>query len=119
VLSGIELGICTSAIVTVNDCPFDKVEKPDLPLDSEQVTSLWERLLALWEEIRDALGVESAREQMICLALSRQEVICIRECLFGVLQECAGSPLELELRVGMPIDVERLHTHFSNLLTAE
>lgn len=118
-LDGKELCICMSAIVWVNDCTFDKGEKPLLPLDSDQVTSFYERLLALWLEIRDSLGVEKAREHTLSITLSEQEAVCIRECLSGVLQECVGDPLELELRVGMPNAVEKLHSRFNSLLIAE
>jgi hypothetical protein len=87
-----------------------------LPLDSDQAVSFYERLSDLWVETRDDLGVESAQEQAFHLALSRREVVCVRQCLLGVLRECTGNPLELELRVGMPNKIKELLSRFNELL---
>ena len=69
---------------------------------------LYTRLASIWNELRDARGVQEARAEKLMLEMNSRELRCLHACLRGVLQECEGNPLELELRVGDLVDVQRL-----------
>lgn len=88
------------------DCPFDKTHKPELAMSSEEMSDFYRKLGASWIGIRDKVGVEQALETSVTATFSQREISCLIKCLTGVLYECDGDPLELELRVGKLEDVK-------------
>lgn len=107
-LSGHDLALLMSALVWVKDCPFSRVPKPDVGMALAGVDELDEKLGTEWLHVRDTLGLEAARRAVVSVDLTPVERRCLRSCLEAVLEECAGNPLELQLRVGEEPEVRRL-----------
>ncbi len=115
-ITGVDLGILMGAIVWVKDCPFDKTAKPNTKMTSEEMDAFYDRLAAIWVRLRDENGVEKARSEEVMIELTSQESRCLSLCVQGVLDECSGDPVELEVRVGNTQDVQRLADTLSLLL---
>jgi hypothetical protein len=116
-LTGSDLVIASKVLVWVNDCPFDKAQKPMLCMTYDEVNLFYDRICAVWIEARDRVRSQKAHEARLTLMLSSQELQCLIQCLGGVLEECTNDPLELELRAGDVDDVNRLLCYLRYTMT--
>ena len=66
------------------------------------------RLCGIWKELLAEYGYEQARSAHVSFDVTFRELDCLKLCLTGVLDECDGNPVELEVRVGEVDDVRRL-----------
>lgn len=96
------------AVTWVASCPFDKTQKPP-EMSGEELNSLEEYLCAVLSRFRQQSGFAdplSAFDQQILFELTERERLCVIGCIDAVLDECKDSPLELDIRVGNPADVQ-------------
>ena len=116
-ITGLDLGILMSAIVWIKDCPFSTTAKPDVEMTGKEMDDFYNRLTRIWVRLREPNSIEKARSERATLDLTSREICCLRVCLHGVLEECDGNPLELELRVGKTEDVQRLVSELELMAT--
>ena len=81
----------------------------------DELNALYDSLKNIWAVRSRKVHSATSPEVGMEFEISTRELVCLLQCVRGVLRECAGNPTELEIRVGSLDDVMRLANRLTTL----
>ena len=101
--------ICGNALCWIEVGDWTRCRRPVLPLSDDSVRALSRRLCdAYWQQLQNAKGADearAARESIIAVDLTEQDVQCIMGALEGVLRELDNDPIEMQTVIAGEVEL--------------